>query len=245
MIISISNQKGGVNKTTLVFNLGYLLAEAGKRTLLIDLDPQGSLTTIFNLGEVDKDIYNVLMDKEPIGLAIKCMEDNLDLVPGGIQLSNAEIELAGVIGRENFLKDALEAIKEDYDYILIDCLPSLGLLLINALNAADQVVIPTSTDYLSYKGLDLLLETIAKVKVNFNSNLSVLGIVATMHDNRTLHNKEVLELIADDFEILSTIGISTKVKDSTLAGVPLHRFDKKHKIVDQYMQIVRRIIDGK
>lgn len=244
MILSISNQKGGVNKTTLTFNIGYLLAEQGKKTLLVDLDPQGSLTTIFNI-DANNDIYDVLIDKKPINSAILPIEDNLYLIPGGIRLANAEIELAGVRGRESVLKEVLYSIDKEFDYILIDCLPSLGLLLVNALNAADKVIIPTATDFLSYKGLDLLLDTIAKVKVNLNNNLDILGIVATMHDNRTLHNKEILEILAGEFEILATIGTSIKVKDSTLAGQPLHRFDKKHKIVNQYQEITRRIINGK
>lgn len=244
MILSVSNQKGGVTKTTLTFNLAYLLSER-RRVLVVDLDPQGSLTTIFSPQEMKYTIYDVMCRGIDANDAVVSVNDNLFLLAGGIELSNAEIELVNAKGREKYLTIALENVKNDYDYILIDCPPSLGLLLINSLNASNQVIIPTTTDYLSYKGLDLLLNTIAKVKVNFNTELKILGIVATSHDNRTLHNREILELLQEEFEVLGTIGISTKVKDATLSGKPLHIYDKKHKIVGEYNKIIRRIIDGR
>lgn len=244
MILSVSNQKGGVTKTTLTFNLAYLLAEK-KKVLAVDLDPQGSLTTIFSPDDIQYTIYSVMCEGVKAKDAVISVSESLDLLAGGIQLANAEVELVNAKGRENYLKLALESIKGEYDYILIDCPPSLGLLLINSLNASDKVIIPTTTDYLSYKGLDLLLDTIAKVKVNFNPELKILGVVATSHNNRTLHNREILELLQDEFEVLGTVGISTKVKDATLAGEPLHKFDRKHKIVTEYKKVARRVIDGK
>lgn len=245
MIIAISNQKGGVNKTTLTFNLGYLLAEQGKRTLVIDADPQGSLTTIFNADNSEKNIYSVLLEQEPLQNTIMEIEENLHLLPGGIELSNFEVNVATKPGRENCFKDMLREIKEQYDYILIDSPPSLGLLLINILNATDRVIIPTQTDYLSYKGLDLLLHTIARVKETFNRELKILGVVATGFDGRTLHSKEILELI-EGMNVLGIITNSVKVKDATLASEPLHRYDKKHKIVEEYRKIAREVLkDGK
>lgn len=244
MILSVSNQKGGVTKTTLTFNLVHILAEEHK-VLAVDLDPQGSLTTIFSPDSIKNTIYDVMCDGVDTKDAVIAITDNLHLIAGGIELANAELELVNAKGRESFLKSALERVSGEYEYILVDCPPSLGLLLINSLNASDKVIIPTTTDYLSYKGLDLLLNTIAKVKVNFNPELNILGVVATSHDNRTLHNREILELLQDEFEILGTIGTSTRVKDATLAGEPLHRFDKKHKIVDEYKKIAGSIIDGK
>ena len=245
MIIAISNQKGGVNKTTITFNLGYLLAEEGKKTLLIDADPQGSLTTIFNADNRAKNIYNVLLEQEPLQNTIIEVEESLHLLSGGIELSNFEVNVATKKGRENCFKEMLGEIKGQYDYILIDSPPSLGLLLINILNASERVIIPTQTDYLSYKGLDLLLHTIARVKETFNRELKIMGVVATGYDGRTLHSKEILELI-EGMDVLGIITNSVKVKDATLAGEPLHRYDKKHKIVEQYIKIASEVLnDGK
>lgn len=245
MVIAISNQKGGVNKTTLTFNLGYLLAEQGKKTLVIDADPQGSLTTIFNVDDRAKNIYNVLLEQETLQKTIIKIENNLHLLPGGIELADFEVNVATMSGRENCFKKMLGEIKSQYDYILIDSPPSLGLLLINILNASERVIIPTQTDYLSYKGLDLLLHTIARVKETFNRELKILGVLATGYDGRTLHSKEVLELL-DGFNVLGIITNSVKVKDATLASEPLHRYDAKHKIVEQYRKIAREVLnDGK
>ena len=241
MIIAISNQKGGVNKTTLTFNLGYLLAEQGKRTLVIDADPQGSLSTIFNVDDRAKNIYNVLLEQEPVQKTIVEIEENLHLLPGGIELANFEVNVATKPGRENCFKEMLSEIKSQYDYILIDSPPSLGLLLINILNASQRVIIPTQTDYLSYKGLDLLLHTVARVKETFNRELKIMGVVATGFDGRTLHSKEILELI-EGLNVLGIIINSVKVKDATLASEPLHRYDKKHKIVEQYKKIAREVL---
>lgn len=245
MIIAISNQKGGVNKTTITFNLSYLLAEQGKKILVIDADPQGSLSTTFNVDDSMKNIYNVLLEQEPLQKTIIEVEENLHLLPGGIELADFEVNVATKPGRENCFKEMLGEIKEQYDYILIDSPPSLGLLLINILNASDRVIIPTQTDYLSYKGLDLLLHTIARVKETFNRELKVLGVVATGFDGRTLHSREILELI-EGMNVLGVITNSVKVKDAALASEPLHRYDAKHKIVEQYKKIAREVLrDGR
>lgn len=245
MIIAVSNQKGGVNKTTITFNLGYLLAEQGKRTLVIDADPQGSLSTIFNVEDRETNIYNVLMEQEELQKIIVEVEENLHLIPGGIELANFEVNVANKPGRENYFKEMLGKIKGQYEYIIIDSPPSLGLLLINILNASQRVIIPTQTDYLSYKGLDLLLNTVAKVKETFNRELKIMGVVATGFDSRTLHSKEILELI-EGMNILGIITNSVKVKDATLASEPLHRYDKKHKIVAEYRKIAIEVLkDGK
>lgn len=245
MIIAVSNQKGGVGKSTLTFNMGYLLAEQGKRILVIDADPQGSLSTIFNVDDSMKNIYNVLLEQEPLQKTIIEVEENLHLLPGGIELADFEVNVAIKAGRENCFKEMLGEIEEQYDYILIDSPPSLGLLLINILNASNRVIIPTQTDYLSYKGLDLLLHTIARVKETFNRELKVLGVVATGFDGRTLHSKEILELI-EGMNVLGIITNSVKVKDATLASEPLHRYDAKHKIVEQYKKIAREVLrDGR
>ena len=243
MIISISNQKGGVQKTTITFNLGYLLAEQGKKVLLIDADPQSSLTTIFNLGDDTYNIYSVLLENKELSKAIKQVDDNLDLLVGSIQLANFELNVATKIGRENCLKDVLHEIKGNYDYIFIDSPPSLGLLLLNILNASDRVIIPTQTDYLSYKGLDLLLYTIARVKDTFNKGLKILGVIATGYDSRTLHSREILELL-EGMKVLGVISNSVKVKDAILAAEPLHKYEPKHKIVEQYKKIAREVLEN-
>lgn len=242
MIIAISNQKGGVNKTTLTFNLGYLLAEQGKRTLVIDADPQGSLTTIFNIESTSKDICNVLFRDDLIESNIINIEENLYLLPCSIELADFELNVANEKGRENYFRNILSQINMEYDYILIDSPPSLGLLLINILNASDKVLIPTQADYLSYKGLDLLLNTIAKVKEVFNKKLNILGVVVTGYDGRTLHSREILELM-EGLEILGIISNSVKVKDASLAAEPLHRYDRKHKIADEYKKIAEKVIN--
>lgn len=241
MVIAISNQKGGVGKTTLTFNLGYLLAEKGKKTLLIDADPQGSLTTIFNQNDRTSNIYGVLLDKEPIKEKIVSIEKGLDFLPGGIQLADFEVNVANKKGRENYFKNMIAEVAENYDYILIDSPPSLGLLLVNILNAIDKLIIPTQTDYLSYRGLDLLLHTVARVKDNLNPTLKILGVVATGFDVRTLHAKEILELM-EGMDMLGIISNSVKVKDAVLEGQPLHRYDKGHKIAREYTRIAKEIM---
>lgn len=245
MIIAVANQKGGVNKTTITFNLGYLVAEQGKKVLLIDADPQNSLTTIFNANNRDATIYSALMENEAIEKVIIQVADNLYLLPCSIELANFELNAVVKKGRENYFKNVLADIKGKYDYIFIDCPPSLGLLLINILNASDRVIIPTQTDYLSYKGLDLLLDTIARVKDTFNNGLKIMGVVATGYDARTLHSREILELL-EGMKVLGVISNSVKVKDATLAAEPLHRYEPKHKIVEQYRKIAREVLeDGK
>ncbi len=243
MIIAISNQKGGVNKTTLTFNLGYILAEQGKKTLIVDADPQSSLSTIINITTKLKNIYNVLLEQEPIQNAIVEVDSNLHLLQGDIALANFEINVATMKGREFYFKEILKQVKSNYDYILIDSPPSLGLLLINILNASDGVIIPTHTDYLSYKGMELLLHTIARAKETFNKQLKIIGIVATNYDSRTLHSKEILDLLQEEFNIMGTVAVSTKVKDATLAGKPLHRYDNNHKIVTEYRRIAREVLE--
>lgn len=165
----------------------------------------------------------------------------MHLLPGSIELADFEVNVATKPGRENYFKEMLGEIRSKYDYILIDSPPSLGLLLINILNASEEIIIPTQTDYLSYKGLDLLLHTIARVKETFNRNLKILGVVATGFDRRTLHSKEILELI-DGMNVLGIITNSVKVKDATLASEPLHRYDKKHKIAEEYRKISREVL---
>lgn len=241
-IIAVSNQKGGVSKTTLTFNLSHVIAAEGYKTLMIDFDPQGSLTEIISPTEPALDVFSVLEYPDSYIEAISPVAENLDLLLGGINLSAFEVTYAQKAGREGMLKELIGKFEGDYDYIMIDCPPSLGLLLVNALNASDVVVIPTATQYLSYKAFELLLMSIAEVKDNLNKDLKILGVVASMHDNRTLHNREVLEKISDEFDVLGVVGNSTKVNDATMAGLPLFMYDKNHKIAKEYEKVARRII---
>ncbi len=196
-IIAISNQKGGTAKTTTAITLGHALAEKEKRVLLVDLDPQSSLTISFgfNVLHFKKTIYNVLIEngvETPIkDILIKTTIKNVDLAPANLDLSSAEIELIREFNRESTLKFALKDIKDKYDFIIIDCPPTLGLLTTNALTAADEVIIPIQCDYLAMRGAGLLTQTIKKIQKKLNSNLKISGILVTMHDARTIHSKDV------------------------------------------------------
>ena len=166
------NQKGGVAKTTSTFNIGAILAEKGKRVLLVDLDPQHSLTIALGIDdELTKSIYNVICEKEDINNVILEVSENLYIAPSNLELSIAELQLVSMMARESILKKALDKVKDNYDIILIDCPPSLSLLTVNALVASNEVIVPTATDYLSYKGLELLIDTINNVKENLNEDL--------------------------------------------------------------------------
>lgn len=203
-VISISNQKGGVGKITTALNLGYSLAENGKnKVLLIDLDPQSNLTMCFGIDrpdELETTIYDLMMcviderklpDKSQFTLSF----NNLDLIPCSIELSAVEMSLVNVMSREIILKMLLENFKEEYDYIIIDCMPALGMLTVNALAACDSVVIPATAQYLSAKGLELLLQTIARVKKRINPGIRIDGILITMFSERTKLTKEILNLM--------------------------------------------------
>lgn len=244
MIISIINQKGGVAKTTSTFNISSILANKGHRVLQIDLDPQASLTIANNMEPVDlkNTVYNVICEKEDIRNAIYEIDENLYILPASIDLSVAELDLVNEMARETILKKALKNVKEEFDYVFIDCPPSLGLLTINSLCASEYVIVPVATDYLSFRGLELLLNTIDKVKLNLNDDLKIMGLIATMYDLRTKHSNEVLDILKEDYKILGVVSNSVKVKDSILANKPLHIFEPEHKTSKEYIRIANNII---
>src|ERR1041384_4058558 len=195
-IIALAQQKGGVGKTTTVINLGSALAQRGKKVLLVDLDPQGALSAGLGLNplSLEKTIYNVLRNQSvSIAEVITQSKTGCNLVPSNIDLAAAEVELVSEPGREHFLREALSPVINRYDYILIDCQPSLGLLTLNALSASSGVIIPVQTQYFALRGMDLLFQTIEKVQARLNPRLKIVGILPTMYDARTLHAREGLE----------------------------------------------------
>ncbi len=202
-IISLANQKGGVGKTTTTINLGAAMAELGKRVLLVDFDPQGALSVGLGINpmSVDLTVYNLLLDRdvEPEQAILKTQVTDLEILPSNIDLSAAEIVLVSEVAREQSLKRALAPLRSRYDYILIDCPPSLGLLTVNALTASDGVVIPLECEYFALRGMALLLDTVEKVRDRLNPDLRLDGIIPTMYDSRTLHGREVLERVRSGF----------------------------------------------
>lgn len=231
-VICITNQKGGVGKTTTAAALAEGLSEYGKRVLLIDWDPQGSLTISlgFNTDSLKRTVYDLLSstvkkDSNTLisDVIIKTDNPNIDLLPANIELSQAQLDLVGAADRELVLKKMLQPVRSAYDFILVDCLPSLGLLTINALSAADSVIIPLQADFLAMKGLALLLGTIIRVKEKINPSLEISGILFTMTDTRTLHCKEVIDVTKRAFgsriRVFDTlIPISVRIKEAPAAG---------------------------
>ena len=250
IVTAIANQKGGVGKTTTTFNLGVALRRRGNRVLLVDLDPQASLTTSIGISpsQVPVSVYQALLDDDldPTTLIHKTSTD-VDLLPATIDLSAAEIELINMLQRELVLKDVLDKVRDQYDHILIDCPPSLGLLTINALSAADQVLIPMQCEFLATRGLALLLDTISKIKSRINRNLKIAGILPTMFDGRTTHANEVLgELRASfpgqvfNFVIKDTV----RVKESPAAGLSILDYDPQHDATHSYLELAKEV-DGR
>ena len=227
-IIALCNQKGGVGKTTTTINLGAALAGFGRRILLVDFDPQGALSVGLgvNPGQLDRTIYTLLMDRTARidDVLLKTSVAGMDLVPSNIDLSAAEVQLVGEVAREQTLMRALEQISADYDYILVDCQPSLGLLTVNALTAAHGVIIPLECEYFALRGVALLMQTIDKVRERLNPRLEVDGVLATMFDSRTLHGREVLERVVEVFGdgvYHTVINRTIRFPETTVVGRPI------------------------
>jgi chromosome partitioning protein len=202
-ILSLANQKGGVGKTTTTINLGAAMAELGKQVLLVDFDPQGALSVGLGINPLSLDltVYNVLLDRDldPEQVVMKTQVNGLEILPSNIDLSAAEVVLVSEVAREQALKRALAPLRDRYDYVLIDCPPSLGLLTVNALTASDGVVIPLECEYFALRGMALLMDTVEKVRDRLNPDLRLEGIIPTMFDGRTLHGREVLARVRDAF----------------------------------------------
>ena len=247
-IVALCNQKGGVGKTTTSINLGAALAEYGRRVLAIDFDPQGALSA--GLGAQTHDvttIYDLLLNRHTdVQEAIQSTGvAGLDIIPANIDLSAAEVHLVNEVAREQILAGVLRKVSGDYDVILIDCQPSLGILTVNALTAAHGVIIPLETEFFALRGVALLVETVERVKDRLNATLEIDGILATMVDSRTLHSREVLERLVDAFgdRVLETV-ISRTVKfpDASVAATPITQFAPEHQAAEAYRQLARELI---
>ncbi len=248
-IIAMCNQKGGVGKTTTTINLGAALAELGRKVLLVDFDPQGALSVGFGLRahELDLTIYNLLVERghDVRDVIQPTRTHNLDLLPANIDLSAAEVQLVGEVAREMVLARVLRPVLDDYDAILIDCQPSLGLLTVNALTAAHGVVIPLECEFFAMRGVALLVETIDKVTDRLNPRLQVDGILATMYDGRTLHSREVVRSVVDHFQdrvFHTVISRTVKFPDATLAAEPITAYAPSHAAAEAYRQLARELI---
>jgi chromosome partitioning protein len=248
VILALCNQKGGVGKTTTTINLGAALTEFGRKVLLVDFDPQGALSVGLGVNPLDLDqtIYNALMERD-VSADDVLLKTNagMDLLPSNIDLSAAEVQLVGEVAREQVLKRVLEPLVDDYDVILIDCQPSLGLLTINALTAADGVIIPLECEYFSRRGVALLIQTIEKVSERLNPQLELEGILATMDDSRTLHGREVLGRVVQAFgdKVFHTvINRTVRFPETTVAGEPITTFASSSVGANAYRDLAREVV---
>lgn len=256
-IIAIANQKGGVGKTTTTSNLGIGLAKQGKRVLLIDADAQGSLTASLGFKEPDKleitlanVLANIINDEEMnTDYGILKHEEGIDLMPGNIELSGLEVSLVNVMSREVVLRSYVEMVKDRYDYILIDCMPSLGMITINAFACADSILIPVQAAYLPVKGLEQLIKTIGKVKRQINPKLEIEGILLTMVDSRTNYARDISAMLVENYGskvriFENSIPISVRAAEISAEGVSIFQHDPKGKVAGAYQSLTEEVLDN-
>jgi chromosome partitioning protein len=248
-VLALCNQKGGVGKTTSTINLGAALAGYGRRVLLVDLDPQGALSAGLGIAshELDHTIYNLMLQPSTqlTDVLMSTRVEGVDLIPANIDLSAGEVQLINEVGREHTLSRALKPLLHAYDYILIDCQPSLGLLTVNALACAHGVIIPLAAEYFSLRGVALLVDTIDKVQERINPDLSVAGVLVTMYDGRTVHAREVVAMLDQRFgdTVYDTIVSRTvKFPETTVAGEPITSYAPSSPAAQAYQALAREVI---
>jgi chromosome partitioning protein len=248
-VLAMCNQKGGVGKTTSTINLGAALAEYGRRVLLVDFDPQGALSVGLGVQphQLEQSVYNVIIERSVNvdDIVRQTTVEGMDLLPSNIDLSAAEVQLVAEVGREQALGRVLYPVMKEYDFVLVDCQPSLGLLTVNALAAADGVVIPLECEFFSLRGVALLIDTIEKVRERLNPKLEISGILATMFDPRTLHSREVMARVVEAFGDIvfdSVINRTVRFPETTVAGEPITRWAPRSGGASSYRALAREVI---
>ena len=250
-IIAVVNQKGGVGKTTTAINLSACLAEAGQKVLAVDFDPQGNTTSGLGLekGNIDDTVYELLMGECEVAQCIKpSIQERLDVMPSDVDLAGAEIELLDIKDKESILKKNLELVKDNYDFVIIDCPPSLNLLTINALTAANTVLVPIQCEYYALEGLSQVLKTVGLVQKKLNPNLEIEGVVFTMYDSRTNLSLEVVENVKAHLNenIYKTIiPRNIRLAEAPSYGIPINMYDSKSAGAESYRKLAKEIIDRK
>jgi len=246
-VIAFANQKGGVAKTTTTLNLAVAFAERGLRVLAVDLDPQGNLTMSqgMNPDTIERSMFDVLVHRLPITEVV--MSTEIDVAVSSIDLAGAELALSSMIGRERALEKALLPVKTQYDYILIDTPPSLGLLTINALVASDHVIVPVQCEYLSLRGLVQLENTLSMIRENLNPDVAIMGILPTMFDRRTLHAREAVEILEENFGDLvfkTRIKKTIRYAEAPVKGTSVLKYDPTGKAADAYRDLAKEVLNG-
>jgi chromosome partitioning protein len=247
-IIAVANQKGGVGKTTTSVNLAACLGAKKKKVLLVDCDPQGNASSGFGVDKATlqgKTIYQVLIDNVPVADVLQKTEFKVDILPANIDLAGAEVELVAAISRETRLKKALDAVRDNYDYIIIDCPPSLGLLTLNSLTAADSVLVPIQCEFYALEGVAQLMRTIELVRSNLNASLKLEGVVMTMYDSRTKLAEQVVAEVRNSFDTVvykTMIPRNVRLSEAPSFGQPIIYYDKKSKGSEVYMKLAKEVI---